>query len=48
MSLTLLGTKQNLTNGFVASPGEGEIQTGSPLPIGGAQRQGDGFRGIYL
>jgi isoamylase len=42
MSLTEPATKQNPTNGFVASPEESEIQAGTPLPIGGPHQQGDG------
>src|SRR5271170_7173651 len=42
MSLTESATKQNPANSFAASPEEGEIQAGSPLPIGGPHQQGDG------
>ena len=48
MSKAGLATQRNLTNSFVASPGESEIQTGSPLPIGGAQQQGDGVNFVLF
>ena len=42
MSMTELATKQSPTNDFVTSPEESEIQSGTPLPIGGPHQQGDG------
>ena len=48
MSRAALATKQNLTNSFASSPEESEIQTGSPLPIGGAQQQGDGVNFVLF
>ncbi len=48
MSLAALATKQGLTNNLVASLEESEIQTGSPLPIGGAQQQGDGVNFVLF
>ena len=34
--------EQNPASGLAAPPGESEIQSGSPLPIGGPHQQGDG------
>ena len=34
--------EQNLANGFASSPEESDIQSGTPLPIGGPHQQGDG------
>jgi isoamylase len=45
---TELPAKQNLTNGFAASPEESEIQAGSPLPIGGTHQQGDGVNFVLF
>jgi len=41
MSITELATEQNVANGFVRSSEESDIQTGSPLPNGGADQIGD-------
>src|ERR1700733_10203633 len=43
MSTTESAMKQNPANGIIASPEGGEIQAGTPLPIGGPHQQGDGI-----
>src|ERR1700685_4766708 len=40
--MTESATKQNLANGFEASPVESDVQAGTPFPIGGQHQQGDG------
>jgi len=47
MSLDVLATMQSLTS-LASSPVESEIQTGSPLPIGGAQQQADGVNFVLF
>jgi isoamylase len=42
MSMTELATGQNPAKGLVASSDESEIQSGTPLPIGGPHQQGNG------
>jgi glycogen operon protein len=42
MSMTESAAEQNPTNSSVARPEESEIQSGTPLPIGGPHQQGDG------
>jgi isoamylase len=48
MSMTELATKQNLANGFVAPSEMDEVQTGNPLPIGGAHEQGRGVNFVLF
>jgi isoamylase len=43
MPLTESAMKLNPANGLGATPEEGEIQAGTPLPIGGPHQQGDGI-----
>jgi isoamylase len=43
MALTESAAKQNPASDFATSPEEGEIQAGTPLPIGGPHQQGDGI-----
>ncbi len=42
MSITEPAAEQNLANSFASSPDENDIQSGTPLPIGGPHQQGDG------
>ena len=42
MSRTESVTEQNPASGFAASPEESDIQSGTPLPIGGPHQQADG------
>ena len=46
--MTELATKQNLANGFPAPSEVGEVQAGSPLPIGGAHEQGSGVNFVLF
>jgi glycogen operon protein len=48
MSPTELATKQNLTNDFRAPSEVGDVQTGTPLPIGGAHEQGGGVNFVLF
>ena len=48
MSMTELAIEQNPANDLVASPEESEIQSGSPLPIGGTHEQGDGVNFVLF
>jgi glycogen operon protein len=48
MSMAELATEQKLANVCAASPAKGEIQSGSPLPIGGTHQQGDGVNFVLF
>lgn len=49
MSTTALAILQNQANGVAAAPSEeGEIQSGNPLPIGGAHEQGAGVNFVLF
>jgi peroxiredoxin len=42
LNQSMTDDEQNPANGFAASPEESDIQSGTPLPIGGPHQQGDG------
>ncbi len=46
--MTELATKQNPTNVLVAAPERGDVEAGSPLPIGGTHQQGDGVNFVLF
>jgi isoamylase len=46
--MTESATEQKLANVCAASPAKGEIQSGSPLPIGGTHQQGDGVNFVLF
>jgi isoamylase len=48
MSLTELAAKQNLAADFATPSEVGEIQTGNPLPIGGAHQEGRGVNFVLF
>lgn len=48
MSLTESATQQNAMNSFGARPEEGDIEIGSPLPIGGTHQTGDGVNFVLF
>jgi glycogen operon protein len=48
MSKTESATGQNLAKPFVASSEESDIQSGTPLPIGGPHQQGDGVNFVLF
>src|ERR1700733_7170407 len=48
MSLTELAAKQSLANDFATPSETGEIQTGNPLPIGGAHQEGRGVNFVLF
>jgi glycogen operon protein len=48
MSINETATRQNLANGFTASSDVDDIQTGNPLPIGGAHQEGMGVNFVLF
>ncbi len=46
--MTELAATQNSKNGLFAAPEEGEVEAGSPLPIGGTHQQGDGVNFVLF
>ena len=46
--MTELAIEQNPTDGFTAPSEVGEIQAGSPLPLGGAHQNGDGVNFVLF
>ena len=48
MSMTELATERNLANGFAAPSEVGDVQAGSPLPIGGAHQHGTGVNFVLF
>ncbi len=46
--MTTPPVKKNPTNGLVAAPERGDIEAGSPLPIGGTHQQGDGVNFVLF
>jgi len=48
MSTIELATEQNLADDFAAPSEVGDVQTGNPLPIGGAHEQGNGVNFVLF
>jgi isoamylase len=48
MSTLELATEQNLADDFAAPSEVGDVQTGNPLPIGGAHEQGNGVNFVLF
>src|SRR5579863_7349112 len=48
MSMTESAAEQNPVNAFAALSEKGDVQTGNPLPIGGAHQQGDGVNFVLF
>jgi isoamylase len=48
MSMAQSTTDQKLANGLAASSQESEIQSGTPLPIGGSHQEGDGVNFVLF